>query len=98
MRRTHLHRRSGMALEHSHTTVRDRLLEGLPIKQRQQEIDGITTSVLEGGHGPPLILLHGGIQAGGVIWWRGLPPPPAALLGGGSPPPRGGGGRPPPPP
>ena len=62
-----------MALEHSHETVRDRLLEGLPLKQRQQEIDGLTTSVLEGGDGPPLVLLHGGIQAGGVIWWRVLP-------------------------
>jgi pimeloyl-ACP methyl ester carboxylesterase len=56
-----------------HTTVRDRLLEGLPLQQRQRELHGIATSVLEGGDGPPLVLLHGGIQAGGVIWWRVLP-------------------------
>jgi pimeloyl-ACP methyl ester carboxylesterase len=62
-----------MTMEHAHTTVRDQLLEGLPLQQRQRELHGIATSVLEGGDGPPLVLLHGGIQAGGVIWWRVLP-------------------------
>jgi pimeloyl-ACP methyl ester carboxylesterase len=62
-----------MTMEHAHTTVRDRLLAGLPLQQRQRQVAGITTSVLEGGDGPPLVLLHGGIQAGGVIWWRVLP-------------------------
>jgi pimeloyl-ACP methyl ester carboxylesterase len=62
-----------MTMEHTHTTDRERLLEGLPLQQRQRELAGIATSVLEGGDGPPLVLLHGGIQAGGVIWWRVLP-------------------------
>jgi pimeloyl-ACP methyl ester carboxylesterase len=62
-----------MTMEHTCTTVRDRLLEGLPLQQRQRELHGIATSVLEGGDGPTLVLLHGGIQAGGVIWWRVLP-------------------------
>jgi pimeloyl-ACP methyl ester carboxylesterase len=62
-----------MTMEHTHTTVRDRLLEGLPLQQRQRELGGIATAVLEGGDGPPLVLLHGGIQTGGVIWWRVLP-------------------------
>lgn len=62
-----------MTTEHTHTTVRERLLDGLPLQQRHRELDGIATSVLEGGDGPPLVLLHGGIQAGGVIWWRVLP-------------------------
>ena len=62
-----------MTLEHSEKTARDQLVQALPLTERQREIDGITTSVLEGGDGPPLVLLHGGIQAGGVIWWRVLP-------------------------
>jgi 2-hydroxymuconate-semialdehyde hydrolase len=62
-----------MAMKHSHRTVRDQLLEGLPLKEGHRELAGVTTSVLEGGDGPPLVLLHGGIQAGGVIWWRVLP-------------------------
>jgi pimeloyl-ACP methyl ester carboxylesterase len=62
-----------MTMEHTHTTDRDRLLEGLPLQQRQRQLAGIATAVLEGGDGPPLVLLHGGIQAGGVIWWRVLP-------------------------
>jgi pimeloyl-ACP methyl ester carboxylesterase len=62
-----------MTMQHSHKTVREQLLEGLPLNQRHRELAGITTSVLEGGDGPPLVLLHGGIQAGGIIWWRVLP-------------------------
>jgi pimeloyl-ACP methyl ester carboxylesterase len=62
-----------MTMGYTHTAVRDRLLEGLPLQQRQRELAGIATSVLEGGDGPPLVLLHGGIQAGGIIWWRVLP-------------------------
>jgi pimeloyl-ACP methyl ester carboxylesterase len=62
-----------MTMEHVHKTIREQLLEGLSLQQRQRQVDGIATSVLEGGDGPPLVLLHGGIQAGGVIWWRVLP-------------------------
>jgi pimeloyl-ACP methyl ester carboxylesterase len=62
-----------MTMQHSHKTVLEQLLEGLPLNQRHRELAGITTSVLEGGDGPPLVLLHGGIQAGGIIWWRVLP-------------------------
>jgi pimeloyl-ACP methyl ester carboxylesterase len=62
-----------MTMEHVHKTIQEQLLEGLPLQQRQRQVAGITTSVLEGGQGPPLVLLHGGIQAGGLIWWRVLP-------------------------
>jgi pimeloyl-ACP methyl ester carboxylesterase len=43
---------------------RSALLAGLPVTQRRLG----TTSVLEAGSGPPLVLLHGGIECGGVIW------------------------------
>jgi 2-hydroxymuconate-semialdehyde hydrolase len=44
------------------------MLAGLPVTNRLLDIDGIATSVLEGGHGPPLVLLHGGIECGGAMW------------------------------
>ncbi len=50
------------------TDPRQRLLAGLPVTQRRVEPAGISTVVLEGGDGPPLVLLHGGIQCGGVYW------------------------------
>jgi 2-hydroxymuconate-semialdehyde hydrolase len=43
---------------------RTALLAGLPVVQRRLG----STSVLEAGSGPPLVLLHGGIECGGVIW------------------------------
>ncbi|MEE2034952.1 alpha/beta fold hydrolase [Rhodococcus chondri] len=48
--------------------MRTRLLRGLPVTTRHLDIDGISTQVLEGGQGPSLLLLHGGIEAGGVYW------------------------------
>ncbi|WP_201285540.1 alpha/beta fold hydrolase [Chelativorans xinjiangense] len=35
------------------------LLAGLPITERRLELAGISTMVLEGGAGPPIVLLHG---------------------------------------
>ena len=48
--------------------ARDRMLAGLPVTARTIDIDGIATSVLEGGDGPQLVLLHGGIECGGAMW------------------------------
>jgi pimeloyl-ACP methyl ester carboxylesterase len=50
------------------TTARDRLLDGLPLMERRARIGGATTTILEGGDGAPLILLHGGIECGGAVW------------------------------
>jgi pimeloyl-ACP methyl ester carboxylesterase len=44
------------------------LLAGLPIARRRLEVAGISTAVLEAGQGPPLVLLHGGIECGGAYW------------------------------
>jgi pimeloyl-ACP methyl ester carboxylesterase len=48
--------------------ARKRMLAGLPITQRQLDLNGITTTVLEAGEGPALVLLHGGIECGGAYW------------------------------
>lgn len=38
---------------------RVRLLDGLPVAERHLDIGGISTPVLEGGEGSPVVLLHG---------------------------------------
>lgn len=49
-------------------SARDQLLRGLPVQERRLDVGGIATSVLQAGQGPPLLLLHGGIECGGVYW------------------------------
>lgn len=39
--------------------LRERLLAGSPVTERRLEIAGVSTPLLEGGDGPPMILLHG---------------------------------------
>jgi pimeloyl-ACP methyl ester carboxylesterase len=41
------------------TSLRDGMLAGLPVAERQLSLGGIRTAVLEGGSGPPMVLLHG---------------------------------------
>ena len=48
--------------------ARKRLLAGIPVTERRLEPAGISTAVLEGGDGPPMVLMHGGIETGGVYW------------------------------
>lgn len=36
--------------------------------ERQLTVAGVSTSILEGGEGPPMILLHGAIECGGAVW------------------------------
>jgi pimeloyl-ACP methyl ester carboxylesterase len=48
--------------------ARERVLAGLPVSQRQLDAGGVTTALLEGGAGSPLVLLHGGIECGGAYW------------------------------
>ena len=52
--------------------TRERLMDGLPVMERTYELAGISTPVLEGGDGPPLVLLHGpGEHA--LKWLRVIP-------------------------
>ena len=39
--------------------ARTRLLSGLPVTERRRLLAGVSTALLEGGDGPPVILLHG---------------------------------------
>jgi pimeloyl-ACP methyl ester carboxylesterase len=48
--------------------ARGRLLAGVPVTERRLRLAGVSTAVLEGGDGPPLVMLHGqGGWAGGWL-------------------------------
>lgn len=51
---------------------RELLLEGLSVGERQMRLAGIPTAVLEGGHGPPVVLLHGPGES--AVNWRWVIP------------------------
>jgi pimeloyl-ACP methyl ester carboxylesterase len=49
--------------------LRERLLAGMPVVERRLQLAGISTAVLEGGDGPPVVLLHGpGAYAAHWMW------------------------------
>ncbi|HSD74141.1 MAG TPA: alpha/beta fold hydrolase [Steroidobacteraceae bacterium] len=52
--------------------ARERLLAWMPVTERRLTLAGISTSVLEGGDGPPVVLLHGPL-ANAAHWLRVLP-------------------------
>jgi 2-hydroxymuconate-semialdehyde hydrolase len=49
-------------------STRERLLAGLQVAERRIRLAGAETAVIEAGDGPPLVLLHGGIECGGAYW------------------------------
>lgn len=53
-------------------SLRRQLVAALPVKERRLELAGISTAVLEGGEGPPIVLLHG--PMGYAAHWMGLIP------------------------
>lgn len=55
-----------------HTNARERLLAGIPVTERRLELAGVSTAVLEGGDGPPIVLLHGPGEFG-AKWMRVIP-------------------------
>jgi pimeloyl-ACP methyl ester carboxylesterase len=50
--------------------ARQRLLAGLPVSERRLQLAGVSTAVLEGGDGPPIVLLQGEFAA---VWMRVIP-------------------------
>lgn len=48
------------------------LLEGIPVTERRLDLAGVSTQSLEGGDGPPIVLLHG-LGGFGVEWGRVIP-------------------------
>jgi pimeloyl-ACP methyl ester carboxylesterase len=66
-------RRTGEDMSvHFETSTRTRLLAGLPVTDRNLTLAGLTTAVLEGGSGPPVILLHSAGEFA-ALWARILP-------------------------
>lgn len=51
---------------------RTRLLAGLPVTEEHLELAGVSTSVLTGGAGPPIVLLHGPGEFA-AKWMRVIP-------------------------
>ena len=52
--------------------ARQRLLADLPVTERRLLLAGISTAVLEGGAGPPVVLLHGPLA--NATHWMGILP------------------------
>jgi pimeloyl-ACP methyl ester carboxylesterase len=52
--------------------ARERLVAELPITERRLQLAGVSTAVLEGGAGPPVVLLHG--PSGYAAHWMGVIP------------------------
>jgi pimeloyl-ACP methyl ester carboxylesterase len=52
--------------------LRQRLLAGLPVEERRLQLNGVSTAVLEGGGGPPVVLLHGPGESA-AKWMRVIP-------------------------
>jgi pimeloyl-ACP methyl ester carboxylesterase len=54
---------------HDDATARERLLAAMPITERRLQLGGVSTAVLAGGDGPPVVLLHGPMGYG-AHWMR----------------------------
>ena len=48
--------------------ARERVLSVTAAKPRVVDVGGVATSILEAGDGPPLLLLHGGVESGAAVW------------------------------
>jgi pimeloyl-ACP methyl ester carboxylesterase len=66
------HATQAPASAQSYADARERLLAWLPVAERRLELTGVLTPLLEGGSGPPLILLHGPFANAGH-WLRVIP-------------------------
>lgn len=67
-----LHAVQGSGRTSTETAARQQLLANLPVTERRLKLAAISTAVLEGGAGPPIVLLHGpGEHA--AKWLRVIP-------------------------
>ena len=53
-------------------SAREDLLAALPVKEERLDILGVSTAVLRGGEGPPIVLLHG--PSANATHWMGVIP------------------------
>jgi pimeloyl-ACP methyl ester carboxylesterase len=51
---------------------RKQLLRELPVSERSRQLAGVETAILEGGDGPPIVLLHGPGESS--FWWMRVIP------------------------
>ena len=58
-----LHRAQAPTQRLAGEDARARLLSGLPVTERRLQLAGVSTAVLEGGDGPPMVLLAGEFAA-----------------------------------
>lgn len=61
------------AVPFSETEMRERLLKDLPVTERRLDLAGVSTSLLEGGEGYPLVLLHGQGTFATAAWMSVIP-------------------------
>jgi pimeloyl-ACP methyl ester carboxylesterase len=61
-----------MAQAQVRENAREQLLSGLPVSERRLHLGGVSTVILEGGEGPPMVLLHG-LGEHAVKWMRLIP-------------------------
>lgn len=52
--------------------ARERLLATIPVRERRLQLAGASTAVLEGGDGPPVVLLHSSGEFA-TLWMRVIP-------------------------
>lgn len=52
--------------------AREQLLAAMPVTERRLQLAGVSTAVLEGGEGPPVVLLHGPGEFA-AVWARVIP-------------------------
>jgi pimeloyl-ACP methyl ester carboxylesterase len=65
------------AMKHSAANItqrslRERTLDALPVTERRLSLNGVSTAVIEGGDGPPILVLHG--PSGYAAHWREIIP------------------------
>lgn len=67
-----IHFQAARSRGRTRAAARDHLLALLPVRERRLELAGVSSAVLEGGDGPPIVLLHG--PGGNAAHWMRVIP------------------------